>query len=341
MTRSTNNNNNNNDTPRGSFRKESRHRSRHNQNQSHNSKNSDPFDQKNSPAPIDPDLHRIFFRSPDKIRSLEDAQVFISHIKSSYGPLTQYQFSRCPETKKYFGYGFLTFKNKESLDRALQDGYIRVGMKDFELIRTGHMPSKKGPIYQKTGFLGFNNLEELRAKRAHELKVEQPRPSSPPPQQQSNQNRTDHSDTESESTMTKRTMEESSSSVTLENVSESEPFISALNTESLQTSPSSSISASASATSTSHSLPSSTTPASNSSSGSKPYFVPLQKKSMAQLWKTIPEGIERAERSLSQNVETEDKTDDNDDVESVISRHDESSKVLAARIVGDMLEKNQ
>ena len=41
-----------------------------------------------------PNLHRLFFRSPDKLGSLEEAQVFISHIKSNYGPLTQYQFSR-------------------------------------------------------------------------------------------------------------------------------------------------------------------------------------------------------------------------------------------------------
>lgn len=42
----------------------------------------------------DPDLYRVFFRSPDKMRSLEEAQVFINHVKSSYGPLTQYQFAR-------------------------------------------------------------------------------------------------------------------------------------------------------------------------------------------------------------------------------------------------------
>jgi hypothetical protein len=42
----------------------------------------------------DPKLYRLFFRSPDKMRSLEDAQVFINHIKTNYGPLTQYQFSR-------------------------------------------------------------------------------------------------------------------------------------------------------------------------------------------------------------------------------------------------------
>jgi hypothetical protein len=28
------------------------------------------------------------------MRSLEEAQVFINHVKSSYGPLTQYQFAR-------------------------------------------------------------------------------------------------------------------------------------------------------------------------------------------------------------------------------------------------------
>lgn len=42
----------------------------------------------------DPNLYRLFFRSPDKMRSLEDAQVFINHIKTNYGQLTQYQFSR-------------------------------------------------------------------------------------------------------------------------------------------------------------------------------------------------------------------------------------------------------
>lgn len=88
---------NNNNTYRNYSTK---HRSRRNKEYS-----DDIFDNNYSPSAAsarpgkseyngDPDLYRIFFRSPDKMRSLEEAQVFINHIKSSYGALTQYQFAR-------------------------------------------------------------------------------------------------------------------------------------------------------------------------------------------------------------------------------------------------------
>ncbi|KAF9541315.1 hypothetical protein EC957_003217 [Mortierella hygrophila] len=240
----------------------------------------------------DPDLYRIFFRSPDKMRSLEEAQVFINHIKSSYGALTQYQFARCPETRKYFGYGFMTFKNKDSLDKALEDAYIRVGMKDFELIRSDNNNRNRKPIKVKnTGFSGFNDLEELRAKK--KLEEEKSRMAT--------------EEGEKEEVKEQVVVEESGTT-----------FASAL--------PSSSSSAATPAT----------TPTDNSNdddtrpSASKPYFVPLQKKGMAQLWKIIPNEIERAEQTSKQADELEQELP-------VAPKVD--SKKLAAELVGDILDR--
>ncbi|KAF9145185.1 hypothetical protein BGX30_010060 [Mortierella sp. GBA39] len=241
----------------------------------------------------DPDLYRIFFRSPDKMRSLEEAQVFINHIKSSYGALTQYQFARCPETRKYFGYGFMTFKNKDSLDKALEDAYIRVGMKDFELIRSDNNNRNRKPIKVKnTGFSGFNDLEELRAKK----KLEEEK------------SRIATEEGGKEKVKEQLVVEESGTT-----------FASAL--------PASSSSAEATPA---------TTPTDNSSdddtrpSASKPYFVPLQKKGMAQLWKIIPNEIERAEQTSKQADESEQELP-------VASKVD--SKKLAAELVGDILDR--
>ncbi|KAF9961834.1 hypothetical protein BGZ72_001384 [Mortierella alpina] len=282
------------------------------QNKTADSKN-DPLAQTESPVQHDPDLHRLFFRSPDKIRSLEDAQVFVSHIKSSYGPLTQYQFSRCPETKKYFGYGFLTFKHKESLDKALQDGYIRVGLKDFELIRSGHMPSKRGVIHKNYGFSGFNNLEELRAKKAQELKEAAQL-------QSTGSEGTDASSVTSQPSSTTTTT--TSSTESSDGSQKPEPFVSALNSASSAT-PSTE-------TSATPLQQSSSSPADSTSS--KPFFVPLRKRGMVQLWKTIPDEIERTERASKQSEDGEEQSEGSPLIP--------SSKVIAAQAVGDVLDKN-
>ncbi|KAG0238811.1 hypothetical protein BGW41_008022 [Actinomortierella wolfii] len=110
-----------------------------------------------SPNPdLHPNLYRVFFRSLDNIRTLEEAQVFISHIKSTYGPLLQYQFARCPETKRYLGYGFMTFRDKAAMDNLLRDGYLRVMQKDFEFQRCG-MLDKSVLHHNPSGFSGFYN----------------------------------------------------------------------------------------------------------------------------------------------------------------------------------------
>ncbi|KAF9151824.1 hypothetical protein BG015_006180 [Linnemannia schmuckeri] len=242
----------------------------------------------------DPDLYRIFFRSPDKMRSLEEAQVFINHIKSSYGPLTQYQFARCPETRKYFGYGFLTFKNKDSLDKALADAYIRVGMKDFELIRSENNNRNRKPVkFKNTGFSGFNNLEELRAKKQQEA--------------ENAKSRIVAEKEEEKDVKEQASVEENGTT-----------FVSAL-----PSSPPTTTKLSTTTTSTdnnSNGAPSST---------SKPYFVPLQKKGMAQLWKIIPNEIERAEQISKQADESEQEP-------AVTPKVD--SKKLAAELVGDILD---
>ncbi|KAF9912567.1 hypothetical protein EC991_009992 [Linnemannia zychae] len=246
----------------------------------------------------DPELYRIFFRSPDKMRSLEEAQVFINHIKSSYGPLTQYQFARCPETKKYFGYGFMTFKNKDSLDKALNDAYIRVGMKDFELIRSENNNRNRRPIRHKnTGFSGFHDLEELRAMKLN---------------QQSELEKQQRPVSEIKAVEEGEVLTERDSS----NGTVGDEFVSAL--------PSSSTTTTTASTDNSNST---TSPTDSSPSVSKPYFVPLQKKGRAQLWKLIPDELERAEQSSKQ-------ADDSDEEVSVPKV---DSKKLAADLVGDIL----
>ncbi|KAF9374291.1 hypothetical protein CPB97_012177 [Podila verticillata] len=214
----------------------------------------------------DPNLYRLFFRSPDKMRSLEDAQVFINHIKTNYGPLTQYQFSRCPETQKYFGYGFVTFKHEESLTKALKDAFIRVGRRDFELIRTGAMPAKRGINVRNTGFDSFYDLEELRAEKQKLEKANQ---------------------VETEETAQEPVVEADTSV----------PFTSAL--------PSSSASLSSSEESKSAEADS----GSDTSSSSKPFFVPLEKKGHAQLWKSIPMNIAKAEKE-AQKFSGDSENDD-------------------------------
>lgn len=288
----SNNNSNNN-----SRNYSTKHKSRRNKDYSN-----DVFDNNYSPSTEstrpgkgeyngDPDLYRIFFRSPDKMRSLEEAQVFINHIKSSYGPLTQYQFARCPETKKYFGYGFLTFKNKDSLDKALADAYIRVGMKDFELIRSDNNNRNRKPVkFKNTGFSGFNDLEGLRAKK--NLEEEKSRIVA---------------EEEKKDEIKEQAVVEESGTI----------FVSAL--------PSSSSTEETPATiPTDKSSNDDTRP-----STSKPYFVPLQKKGMAQLWKIIPNEIERAEQTSKQTDESEQEIP-------VAPKVD--SKKLAAELVGDILD---
>ncbi|KAG0269073.1 hypothetical protein DFQ27_004832 [Actinomortierella ambigua] len=108
-----------------------------------------------SPNPeLHPTLYRVFFRSLDNIRTLEEAQVFIGHIKATYGPLLQYQFSRCPETKRYLGYGFMTFQDKSAMENLLRDGYLKVLQKDFEFKRCG-MVDKPVLRFNPSGFSGF------------------------------------------------------------------------------------------------------------------------------------------------------------------------------------------
>ncbi|KAF9419918.1 hypothetical protein BGZ94_009280 [Podila epigama] len=221
---------------------------------------------------IDPNLFRIFFRTPDKIWSLEEAQVFISHIKTSYGPLTQYQFQRCPETQKYFGYGFFTFKHKDSLDKALKDRYIRVGRRDFEFQRSGTMPAKRSIIHKNTGFSGFNDLEALRAaKRQLEAKADDNRAEGDSGVRESGQHMTD------------------------------DTFVSALSftTE-----------AEADAKDEKEERKEEFGAGEGSPGAKKPTVVPLQKKGMAQLWKVIPDSIVRAEqqqeRKESESVNIKD-----------------------------------
>ncbi|KAG0267155.1 hypothetical protein BG011_008446 [Mortierella polycephala] len=255
----------------------------------------------NIQASDDPNLYRIFFRSPDKIRALEEAQVFINHIKLNYGPLTQYQFSRCPETKRYFGYGFLTFKNKESLDKALKDHYVRVGSRDFELKRSGRMPLRWTVVHRNTGFQGFYNLEELRLKRAMGMK---------------------EAAQEAGITDEMATVDDSASSKRSEEFPQSEPFISAF-----ASTPEHSSTPAAALTSTSSLI--SLSSAESPPLPSKP--VRLHLKGMAQLWKTIPDGISRTEQVSKSSEEAEEENE--------ATKTTQDSQEIAAQIAENLLHK--
>lgn len=185
----------------------------------------------------------------------------------------------------------MTFKNKDSLDKALADAYIRVGMKDFELIRSDNNNRNRKPVkYKNTGFSGFNDLEELRAKK----KLEEEK------------SRIIVEEKEEDEVKEQVVVEETRST-----------FVSALPS-------SSSAEATPATTSTDNSSDNDTRP-----SVSKPYFVPLQKKGMAQLWKIIPNEIERVEQTSKHADESEQELP-------VAPKVD--SKKLAAELVGDILD---
>ncbi|KAF9351253.1 hypothetical protein BGX26_010709 [Mortierella sp. AD094] len=252
----------------------------------------------------DPNLYRIFFRSPDKIRSLEDAQVFINHIKVHYGPLTQYQFSRCPETQRYFGYGFLTFKKEESLKKAVSDGFIRIGSKDFELKRTGLIPSRWSPTHKNTGFPGFYNLEELRAKKAKEQEksvsvIEDTHSGSP-----SNTIGTESDDV----------------------AASSKPFVSALSSSFNDTS---STASESKIGTTKIEVETVEGNDAGTSSPSKHSHAAHQKRSLAQLWKTIPDKISKSEASSTHN------DDENSELSSVVQKASNGPKI--AESIGNMV----
>lgn len=177
------------------------------------------------------------------------------------------------------------------MDKALADAYIRVGMKDFELIRSDNNNRNRKPVkFKNTGFTAFNDLEELRAKR----------------KQEDEKSRIAAEEKETDKFM-RETVEEKDVNT----------FVSAL------------------PTSSSEAAATTTTPAENdntSPSTSKPYFVPLQKKGMAQLWKIIPNEIERAEQTSKQ-------TDESEQEPLVVQKVD--SKKLAAELVGDTLDTKQ
>lgn len=149
----------------------------------------------------------------------------------------------------------MTFKHEESLTKALKDAFIRVGRRDFELIRTGAMPAKRGINVRNTGFDSFYDLEELRAEKQKMEKANQ---------------------VETEETAQGPVVEADTKV----------PFTSAL--------PSSSASSSSSSSSE-ESNSAAADPGSDASS-SKPFFVPLEKKGHAQLWKSLPMNIAKAEK---------------------------------------------
>lgn len=164
-------------------------------------------------------------------------------------------------------------------------------MKDFELIRSDNNNRNRKPVkFKNTGFSGFNDLEGLRAKK--NLEEEKSRIVA---------------EEEKKDDIKEQAVVEESGTI----------FVSAL--------PSSSSTEETPAT----------TPTDKSSnddarpSTSKPYFVPLQKKGMAQLWKIIPNEIERAEQTSKQTDESEQELP-------VAPKVD--SKKLAAELVGDILD---
>ncbi|KAF9917403.1 hypothetical protein BX616_001121 [Lobosporangium transversale] len=316
---------------------------------------SDLFEKRSSTVVDDPELYRIFFRSPDKIYSLEEAQVFISHIKFNYGPLTQYQFARCPETKKYFGYGFLTFKKEESLQKALADGYIRVGLKDFELKRTGHMPSSRSVIYKHTGFYGFFDINELRAARAKQLQKQQQQQQGQGQGQGQGQEQITVEGSESMSEQQHNSniaaasipSEPERSIIGGEDRHSSEPFKSALPlqerssvkaTASIQASTQqqqSAVSESTVSPDVAAATVQSGVKAKNASkSTEKPFYIKLEKKGLSQLWKA---GIVRSEKTLNATGEQKQAIDGDVNEQNGSSSSGRASQTISKQISSALL----
>jgi hypothetical protein len=128
------------------------------------------------------------------------------------------------------------------------------------------MPSRRAVIHKKPGFTSFYNLEELRAKKKQE---ELSKTQGQLQEEQHKQNVMTGSGESSEEEAATQDQQEPESSL------ESSSDNSSLSPD--QTGPT----------------------RSNSGSPNKPYYVPLQRKGMAQIWKTITNDLDRTERSLN------------------------------------------
>ncbi|OZJ06119.1 hypothetical protein BZG36_01056 [Bifiguratus adelaidae] len=98
---------------------------------------------------------RLFFRT--RLRSLEEAGAVIGKLRT-FGELLDYKFIRCPETKRYLGHGFASYKPSPSVQEALVTKfhtfrYTRNGPTvQLKLERSSELEGKKGKL-RFTGFL--------------------------------------------------------------------------------------------------------------------------------------------------------------------------------------------
>ncbi|KAL1919760.1 uncharacterized protein VTP21DRAFT_1691 [Calcarisporiella thermophila] len=81
---------------------------------------------------------RIFFRVWDGINRISDAHSVISYFEK-FGPLIEYKFTRCPETKRYLGYGFLSYKSAKDAGKLLEDKFHHIAElnKEVKVERAG------------------------------------------------------------------------------------------------------------------------------------------------------------------------------------------------------------
>ena len=188
------------------------------------------------------------------------------------------------------GYGFLTFKLQDSIEKALADGYIRVGLKDFELKQNGFIPTHVTPKYRKTGFSGFYNIEELRANKA---KAQQ------------------EAATAAVTAARQKDESHSSSPVTGETtaatISTGTEFVSAFSPSTTTTT---AATKNLQGNSTSLNQGANKSNENDKSSTSQPSLNHLQNKGLAQLWKTIPAEIQRAEQTAKSSEEGKEPEED-------------------------------
>ncbi|KAI9014462.1 hypothetical protein CLU79DRAFT_766892 [Phycomyces nitens] len=74
-----------------------------------------------------------FFHVSETIASLDQARAVFKKL-GQYGEMIEYKFQRCPETKAYMQYGYVTYKNEEDAQKALVDKFVKVDSPLFKKV---------------------------------------------------------------------------------------------------------------------------------------------------------------------------------------------------------------
>lgn len=118
---------------------------------------------------------RLFFRVWDGIRNLQEAKTIAKYFHSQ-GKVLEYKFTKSPDTKRYLGYGFVSFQDARHAHRMLErefhtvedaedsngrsmDVKVQRTAKDHEAMRRHQWTP---PLYGFNGF--FGGLTEANAR---------------------------------------------------------------------------------------------------------------------------------------------------------------------------------